>query len=140
MALDLDPIYYTSTMVKILREQGCSQHAMELGELILAEKGPNETVETILAELKEEAKRAFERFKNSGRASERETMAEEASEPSPLPEEEEAPEIEEPAGTEFPEEAHETRLSLVPDAEPPSSRLTRLKELLERIERNRLRP
>jgi len=67
MGLDLDPYYYTETMVRILRDQGHSQHAMELAELILEKNGENAAVRTLLGEMKTEARRVFERFKNSGR-------------------------------------------------------------------------
>jgi len=68
--MDIDPIYHTETMLKILREQGHSQHAMELAELILREKPEHEGVRVILGELKEDARRAFERFKSGGRPQE----------------------------------------------------------------------
>lgn len=164
MALEIDPLYQTATMVRILREQGCSQHAMELSEQILAEKGPNAAVEQILAELKEEARRAFERFKNGGRPSERpeeearDELAFEAIEAvegnesaaavenpaaADIPEAGETLEAVATAREEFPldlsasetsEEPRETRLALVPEAPLPSLP-SRLVRLQELLER-----
>lgn len=70
MSLDFDPIFYTETMVRILREQGSTQHAMELAELILQREPGHQAVAQILEELRDEARQAFERFKNSGRPGE----------------------------------------------------------------------
>jgi hypothetical protein len=70
MPLDFDPVFHTETMVKILREQGSTQYAMELAELILQKNPDHAGVRRILEELREEARRAFERFKNSGRPAE----------------------------------------------------------------------
>ena len=67
MPLDFDPTYYTETMVRILREQGSTQHATELAEKILLLNPENTVVRQLLDELQEEARKAFERFKNSGR-------------------------------------------------------------------------
>ena len=75
MGLDLDPFYYTETMVRILREQGHTQLAMELAELILEKNGEHPGVRALFEELKTDARRAFERFKNSGRASGGEAVA-----------------------------------------------------------------
>lgn len=66
MPVDFPPIFYTATMVKILREQGSSQYAMELAELILRERPDHEEVRQLMAEMKEEARRAFDRFKSGG--------------------------------------------------------------------------
>ncbi len=66
MPVDFPPIFYTATMVKILREQGSSQYAMELAELILRERPDHEEVRQLLAEMKEEQRRVFERFKSGG--------------------------------------------------------------------------
>jgi hypothetical protein len=68
MSLDFDPIYHTETMVKILCEQGHTQHAMELAEAILQVNPGHTAVAKILEELKEEARRNFERFKKTGRS------------------------------------------------------------------------
>lgn len=67
MALDFDPIYHTEAMVKILREQGSTQYAMELAESILKTNPNHAGVAKVLEELREEARKNFERFKNSGR-------------------------------------------------------------------------
>ncbi len=67
MPIDFDPVFHTETMVKILREQGSTQYAMELAELILQKNPQHEGVRRILEELREEARRAFERFKSGGR-------------------------------------------------------------------------
>jgi len=70
MPIDFDPVFHTETMVKILREQGSTQYAMELAELILQKNPQHEGVRRILEELREEARRAFERFKSGGRSPE----------------------------------------------------------------------
>lgn len=67
MAFELDPIFHTETMVKILREQGHSLHAMELAEQILLKDPENESVRKILEELKAESREAFERFRKGGK-------------------------------------------------------------------------
>ena len=66
MALDLDPVYHTETMVKILREQGSTLTAMELCEKILENNPGHEGVRKILTELKAEARASFDRFRGSG--------------------------------------------------------------------------
>ncbi len=68
MPLDLDPIYHTETMVKILREQGSAQYALELAEKILKNNPTQESVKKIWGELKEDMRKAFERFRQGGRA------------------------------------------------------------------------
>jgi len=68
MPIDFPPVFYTATMVKILREQGSSQLAIELAELILKEKPEHEEVRRLLEEMREDARRAFERFKSAGKA------------------------------------------------------------------------
>jgi len=78
MPLDFDPVFHTETMVKILREQGSTQYATELAELILQKNPDAEGVRRLLEELREESRRAFERFKNSGRPIEAETSPIEA--------------------------------------------------------------
>ncbi|MDL1872968.1 hypothetical protein FBR05_12325 [Deltaproteobacteria bacterium PRO3] len=70
MPIDFDPVFHTETMVRILREQGSTQYAMELAELILQKNPQHEGVRRILEELREEARRAFERFKSGGRSPE----------------------------------------------------------------------
>lgn len=70
MPIDFDPVFHTETMVQILREQGSTQYAMELAELILQKNPQHEGVRRILEELREEARRAFERFKSGGRSAE----------------------------------------------------------------------
>ena len=80
MPLDLHPIYHTETMVKILREQGSPQLATELAEKVLLQSPGHEGVARILAELREEARLAFERFKNSGRVAQEETLSESVAE------------------------------------------------------------
>ncbi len=70
MPLDFDPIYHTETMVKILREQGSTQYAMELAEAILRAQPQHEGVAKILEEIKEEVRKNFEKFRNSGRVAE----------------------------------------------------------------------
>lgn len=67
MAIELDPLYHTETMVKIYREQGSSLHAMELAEIILEKDPGNDSVRGILKELKDEARSSFERFRQAGR-------------------------------------------------------------------------
>ena len=67
MPIDFPPIFQTATMVKILREQGSSQYAMELAELILQERPDHQEVRQLLDEMKEEARKAFERFKAGGK-------------------------------------------------------------------------
>jgi hypothetical protein len=132
MSLDLDPVYHTTTMVKILSGQGCTQHAMELAEAILAQHGENAEVRRILEELKTEAKQAFERFKSGGRSAGRDSAS---------PQERTAEENEEEGGTEG-ELREPIRLTLVADSpeSPETSSVARLQELLQRIERNRIRP
>lgn len=70
MPIDFHPLFHTATMVKILREQGSTQYAMELAELILRDRPDHEEVRKLHEELKEEARRTFERFKAGGKASE----------------------------------------------------------------------
>lgn len=67
MSLELDPIYHTATMVKILREQGSTLHAMELCEKILEKDPDNQRVRKTLEEIKGEARASFERFRQAGR-------------------------------------------------------------------------
>ena len=67
MPIDFDPVFHTETMVKILREQGSTQYAMELAELILQKNPEHQGVQKLLEELREDARRAFERFKSGGR-------------------------------------------------------------------------
>lgn len=78
MALDFDPIYHTETMVKILREQGSTLHAMELAEKILERDPGNASVRSILEELKTEARASFERFRQAGKNEKPETEEEAA--------------------------------------------------------------
>jgi predicted Zn-dependent protease len=66
MSLDLDPIFYTETMVKLLREQGSNPSAIELAEKILEKDPNNESVAKLLADMKEEARLAFDRFQKGG--------------------------------------------------------------------------
>ncbi|MCC6271908.1 MAG: hypothetical protein IT572_00450 [Deltaproteobacteria bacterium] len=80
MPIDFDPVFHTETMVKILREQGSTQYAMELAELILQKNPQHEGVRRILEELREEARRAFERFKSGGRGPETSASSEPESE------------------------------------------------------------
>lgn len=68
MPIDFDPVFHTETMVKILREQGSTQYATELAELILQKNPDHQGVRQILEELREDARRAFERFKSGGRS------------------------------------------------------------------------
>lgn len=70
MPIDFPPVFHTATMVKILREQGSTQYAMELAELILRDRPDHEGVRKLFDEMKEEARRNFERFKTGGRAPE----------------------------------------------------------------------
>ncbi|MCP5468297.1 MAG: hypothetical protein H7A32_03420 [Deltaproteobacteria bacterium] len=67
MSLEIDEVFYTETMVNILRQQGSKQKAMELAKMILEKKPEHHGVKKILEELEEEARLAFERFVNSGR-------------------------------------------------------------------------
>ena len=76
MALEIDPIYHTETMVRILREQGSSLYAMELAEKILAKNPGHENVRQLLEEMKEEARASFERFRQAGRVEENSSEAE----------------------------------------------------------------
>ncbi|HCU24878.1 MAG TPA: hypothetical protein DF383_07665 [Deltaproteobacteria bacterium] len=149
MPLDLDPVYHTETMVKILREQGSPQLAMELAESILQKQPDHAGVQAVLEELKVEARQAFERFKNSGRpAGDVVSSPSEESEDSSAPSEEVS--AESPIPDEISAEAAERleieedlapRLSLVPAlVRLPSFRerkIERLKALLCRIELNR---
>ncbi len=82
MALELDPIYHTETMVRILREQGSSLLAMELAEKILQNNPENDSVRQLLGEMKEEARASFERFRQAGRT---EDHASEPAEPATEP-------------------------------------------------------
>jgi len=75
MALDLDPIFQTETMVKILREQGSNLYAMELAESILKKDPLNGSVKKILEELKAEARQAFERFRQGPKAEDNEELS-----------------------------------------------------------------
>ena len=68
MPLDIDPIFHTETMVRILREQGSTLYAMELAELIMAKDPKNDSVAQILEELKGDARSSFERFQKGGQA------------------------------------------------------------------------
>jgi hypothetical protein len=68
MPLDIDPIYYTETMVKILRDQGSTLSAMELCEKILEQDPGHQGIRQILEELKGEARASFDRFRSSGNA------------------------------------------------------------------------
>lgn len=74
MPIDFDPVFHTETMVKILREQGSTQYAMELAELILQKNPEHQGVRKLLEELREDARRAFERFKSGGRIPESEAV------------------------------------------------------------------
>lgn len=65
MSLDLDPIYQTETMVKILRDQGSTLRAMELCEKILEKNPGHEKVRSILEDLKAEARASFDRFRGA---------------------------------------------------------------------------
>ncbi|MFO1464650.1 MAG: hypothetical protein U1F66_12820 [bacterium] len=164
MPLDFDPVFHTETMVKILRDQGSTQYAMELAELILQKNPQHEGVRRILEELREEARRAFERFKSAGRPAEggaavltEETpelsqssaLLEEVSQASVV----EAPEpaidagpanlVSDAAGAELPEAAapasdpEPVRLTLVPPPPPLSRRqakIRRLEALLRRVQ------
>jgi hypothetical protein len=105
---------------------------MELAEAILAQHGENAEVRRILEELKTEAKQAFERFKSGGRSAGRDSAS---------PQERTAEENEEEGGTEG-ELREPIRLTLVADSpeSPETSSVARLQELLQRIERNRIRP
>ncbi len=131
MVLELDSIYHTETMVKILREQGHTQLAMELAETLLKEKGYNENVARILEELKEEARRAFERFKNSGRVGEK-GLPGEAGAAQPA---DEAP----PSETSEPSVDWEpVRLTLVADrSDQDLKKIQILEQMLERIQKRR---
>jgi hypothetical protein len=64
MPLDLDPIYHTETLVKILRDQGSTVTAMELCEKILEKNPDHQGVRKILEELKGEARASFDRFRS----------------------------------------------------------------------------
>ncbi len=68
MSLEIHEVFYTETMVDILRQQGSKQKAMELAKKILEKNPQHDGVKKILDELEEEARLAFERFVNSGRA------------------------------------------------------------------------
>lgn len=80
MALDLHPLYHTETMVRILREQGSSLHAMELAEIILSKQPDHQSVAQLLDEMKEEARASFERFRQAGRVEDMEEISVEGAE------------------------------------------------------------
>ncbi len=67
MAFEIDPLYHTESMVRILRDQGSTQHAAELARSILAKDPSHEGVKALLAQLEAEAREAFERFRQAGR-------------------------------------------------------------------------
>lgn len=70
MPLELDPVYHTLTLVKILRDQGSTVTAMELCQKILEKDPAHEGVRQILEDLKGEARASFERFRSSGKPEE----------------------------------------------------------------------
>lgn len=157
MPIDFDPVFHTETMVKILREQGSTQYAMELAELILQKNPQHEGVRRILEELREEARRAFERFKSGGRSPESaegaeldgdglvvETEASRQGTQDAVPEfSSEASPIREPDAEPFPAVASEValdageppadsepvRLTLVPPPPPPTRREAKILRL-----------
>ncbi|MCB1214693.1 MAG: hypothetical protein KDK66_04375 [Deltaproteobacteria bacterium] len=64
---ELDPLYHTESMVKLLKEQGSPQLARDLAKKIL-EKNPHlDSVRTLLSQLEEEAEANFEKFLQKGR-------------------------------------------------------------------------
>ena len=149
MPIDFDPVFHTEAMVKILREQGSTQYAMELAELILEKNPQQEGVRRILEELREEARRNFERFKSGGRSGE--TGAAAAEEMADSSEAVAAdPEADLVISSESPTEANPStlagedagqpeaaRLTLVPSPPPPSGReakILRLQALLRRVQ------
>ncbi len=67
MAFEIDPFYHTESMVRILREQGSTQHAAELARSILAKDPHHQGVRALLEQLETEAREAFERFRQAGR-------------------------------------------------------------------------
>ena len=150
MPIDFDPVFHTETMVKILREQGSTQYAMELAELILEKNPQQEGVRRILEELREEARRNFERFKSGGRNIETgAAVAEERVEPvdavtvdpeadSETPTESPAEEVSSIlAAKEEPGLSEPARLTLVPSPQPRSGReakILRLQALLRRVQ------
>lgn len=113
MPLEVDPVYQTLTMVKILREQGSTLTAMELCEKILEKDPAHEGVRKILEELKGEARASFERFRPSGISTESSQETFEADSPAPS-------------------------LPASPLASPPvSPRLQKLETLLNRVQEYR---
>jgi len=160
MPIDFDPVFHTETMVKILREQGSTQYAMELAELILQKNPEHQGVQKLLEELREDARRAFERFKSGGRVPEGEAVRVETSEAAvaeataaeaevafseieavPIVEPEVLPEpalASDSIGTVVEEILHEpVHLTLVPSPVRVSSRekkILRLKSMLARVQ------
>jgi hypothetical protein len=141
MSLDFDPIYHTVTMVKILRDQGSTQFAMELAQEILKTTPNNQSVAAILEELKEEAKKTFERFKNSGRSFEASvttsSQEEDLIEVSQHVEQQEILEVSFPSTTEEREEIVEepVNLTLVQGGKDDTRvKVSRLQGLLKRIQ------
>ena len=133
MALDFDPIYHTETMVKILREQGSTLHAMELAEKILEREPENQSVRQILQELKAEARASFERFRKAGN-----TEKGAAREESELIQEGEVVELERVSEKKSEPEAEIEALS--PSVEKPDPRIRKiqvLEGLLTRVQNYR---
>ncbi len=129
MTVDFDPLFCTETMVKILRDQGHNLRAIALAEIILKKNPQNESVQKILDEIKEDQRKAFERFRNSGRperggSGSAEKSAAVSEEPEPM---------DEVGG---PEEETELKLSLVRGGTPKADAET-LKRLLKNAQEYR---
>jgi hypothetical protein len=123
MPLDLNPVYHTETMVQILREQGSTQYALELTEKILQKNPGKESVKKIWNELKDDMRKAFERFRQGGRSTTIEKKNEE--------DENEIPQEEFPAPS---------RLNLVQNNNSRltnSEKIERLRKILNRLQSNR---
>ncbi len=136
MSLELDPIYHTETMVKILREQGCTQHAMELAELILSEHPEKQSVREILEELKEESKKAFERFVGARFTTPHagtQIVEPNVGAPFTAP----AEDVGASASGGRPQMVEEPATEQSTESDPELIRLAKLKELLGRVQRNR---
>ncbi len=70
MALKLDPLYHTETMLRILMDQGSTLYAMELAEKIIEKDPDNTSVREILEDLKARARASFDRFRQGGKKEE----------------------------------------------------------------------
>ena len=68
MGFEINKLYYTKTMINILRRQGHVHLAVDLTEKILAEKPDQPEIQAVHQSLKEELKRSFEKFVKAGQS------------------------------------------------------------------------